>query len=167
MKNFIRILKHIKLYWKFAALNILFNILSIFFSLVSLTMIIPFLGLLFKPKEELVKLVENVPELTLSKDALIDNFYAYLGQIIIDSDSKINALIFICILVIITFFFKNLFRYLALYFMAPVRNGVVRDIRNEVYKKLLVLPLSYHTEERKGDIIARMTTDVQEIEFSV
>jgi len=69
--------------------------------------------------------------------------------------------------VLVLFFLKNLFRYLALFFISPIRYGVVRDIRAKVYKKLLSLPLSYYSEKRKGDIIARMTTDILEIEVSI
>ncbi len=66
-----------------------------------------------------------------------------------------------------SFFFKNLFGYLALFVMAKVRNGVLKDLRENTYKKLLVLPLSYYSEEKKGDIISKMSNDVVEIEWSV
>ncbi|MBP6650536.1 MAG: ABC transporter ATP-binding protein, partial [Bacteroidia bacterium] len=69
--------------------------------------------------------------------------------------------------VIVLFFLKNFFRYLAMYFIAPIRNGVVRDLRNGMYEKVLYLPLSYFSDERKGDLISRMTSDVQEIEWSI
>ena len=85
----------------------------------------------------------------------------------IDSRGQIDALFFICGLVLIMFLFRNLFRYLALYFLTPIRNGVVRDMRNALHKKILNLPLSYYTEKRKGDIISRMTTDLVEIEWSI
>jgi subfamily B ATP-binding cassette protein MsbA len=64
-------------------------------------------------------------------------------------------------------FFKNICRYLAMFFIAPIRNGVVRDLRNKMYAKALALPLSYYSEEKKGDLMSRMTTDVQEIEWSI
>ena len=76
-------------------------------------------------------------------------------------------LVYIGATIIVLFFLKNLFRYLAMYFLAVVRNGVVKDIRNDLYLKILILPLSYFNEKRKGDIIARMTTDVQEVEWSI
>jgi len=76
-------------------------------------------------------------------------------------------LIFIGVVIIVLYFLKNLFRYLAMYFLAVVRNGVVKDLRNDLYLKILILPLSFFTEKRKGDIIARMTTDVQEVEWSI
>ena len=71
------------------------------------------------------------------------------------------------ILIIVLYFLKNFFRYMAMYFLAVVRNGVVKDLRNDLYHKILILPLSYFTEQRKGDIMARMTNDVQEIEWSI
>ena len=78
-----------------------------------------------------------------------------------------RALVFICAFVVITFFLKNLFRYLALYASAPLKNGVVRDIRNQLYRKVVNLPIAYFSEEKKGDIIAKMTSDVQEVESSI
>src|SRR5262249_36620116 len=97
---------------------------------------------------------------------LINNLYYYVS-ILIEQQGKLSALSFICIAVVIIFFIKNFFRYMAMYYMAPIRNGVVRDIRNNLYGKVLELPLSYFTERRKGDIIARVTNDVNEVEWSV
>jgi len=74
---------------------------------------------------------------------------------------------YICILVIVLFFLKNLFRYLGMFFVAPIRNGVVKDIRNELYLQIMILPLAYYSEQRKGDIISRMTQDVQEVQWTI
>lgn len=170
MKLYFRILRYIAPYKGYAALNALFNILFVAFSLFSLTMIAPFLDLLFLKTDAdyALRMAKGAPALTLSISALIDNFYFFLTKMIVDPErGKIYALVFICILVVVMFFLKNLSRYLALYFLAPVRNRVVRDIRNEIYQKTLVLPLSYYSEERKGDIMSRMTSDVHEIEWSV
>lgn len=162
MKNFFRILAYVKPYKGYATLNVLFNVLSVLFSLVSLTMVIPFLGLLFGTQP----LVKEVPTAKMSPSVLIDYFYYYLSKIIIEQ-GKLDALIFICILVAALFFLKNLFRYLAMYYMAPIRSGVVRDLRNALYRKVNSLPISYFSEERKGDVMARMSSDVQEIEWAV
>lgn len=162
MKETMRILRYARPYWGFASLNIGFNILSVLFSLVSLTMVVPFLGLLFGTQE----LVTVKPVFEFSVNSLSGTFYYYISSIIIEK-GKVDALIFICILVVILFFLKNLFRYLAMYFLANVRNGAVKDIRNEVYNKILILPLSYYSEQKKGDLIARVTTDVQEVEWSI
>lgn len=136
----------------------------------SLTMVAPFLDLLFLKSDAdyAEKLANGAPELTLSVDALVDGFYYYFTSIIVDPErGKLYALMLICSLVVIMFFCKNLCRYLAMFFLAPVRNGVVKDMRNSMHRKVMDLPLSYYSDERKGDIISRMTSDTQEIEWSV
>ncbi len=162
MKNIMRIFKYVIPYWGLALLNIIFNIFSVLFSLVSLAMVVPFLGLLFGTQ----KLVIIKPAFELSVNSVSGNFNYFISKIILDY-GKVDALIFICILVVILFFLKNFFRYMAMFYLAPVRNGVVKDIRNDLYEKILILPLSYYSEQKKGDIIARMTTDVQEVEWSI
>nr|MBC8464546.1 ABC transporter ATP-binding protein [Bacteroidota bacterium] len=162
MKEFFRILRFAKPYWAYGVANIVFNILTVVFSLVSLTMIIPFLGLLFGTQAK----VYEAPELSLSASSITQNFYFHITQII-DTKGEVEALFFICMLVLVMFFFRNLFRYLALYFLSPIRNGVVRDMRNALHKKVLDLPIGYYTEKRKGDIVARMTADLVEIEWSI
>lgn len=168
MKRFFHILSYVRGYWRYAALNIIFNILSILFGLFSITMIIPFLDLLFERNTEVYRQIldKGMPVLRLSVDSAKDTFNYYFSYIIMEN-GKLNALLFICILVVIIIFLKNIFRYLAMYFMANVRMGVVRDFRNNMQQKILHLPLSYYSGERKGDLMSRMTTDVQEIEWSV
>ena len=124
-------------------------------------MVIPFLGILFGTQEK----VYNPPPIT-NIGSLKDNFYAVITNII-DEKGHIEALFFICMLVLITFFLRNLFRYLALYYLIPIRNGVVNDIRQDMHKKILSLQLSFFTEKKKGDVTARMTTDLVEIEWSI
>jgi subfamily B ATP-binding cassette protein MsbA len=133
-------------------------------------MIAPFLDLLFLKSNDdyTARIAKGAPELKLNISSLIDNFYYSLTEMIVDPNrGKVYTLVFICMLVVIMFFLKNLCRYLALYFIAPIRNNVVRDIRNEIYAKIIELPLSYYSEERKGDIMSRMTSDVHEIEWSI
>ena len=141
----------------------IFNVFAVLFSLVSITMVIPFLGLLFGTMEtDIIK-----PEsFTFSTSSIKDHFY-YEINIIIESGEKIDALLFICGLILITFFFRNLFRYLALYFLTPIRNGVVHDLRSTLHEKVISLPLGFFTEKRRGDITSRMTTDLVEIEWSI
>ena len=162
MHYFLRIVRYIKPYTPFAVMNILSNILSVLFSLVSLTMVIPFLGILFETQEK----VYNPPPLSLNADAIKENFYAIISSTI-DDKGKVEALLFICILVLVTFFFRNLFRYLALFFLTPIRNGVVHDLRMDLHKKIISLPLPFFTEKRKGDLTARLTSDLVEIEWSI
>jgi len=169
MKSLIKILRHVLPYWGNTSLNILFNILSVLFSLVSFTLFIPVVDMLFKS----TKHVSKPPPIDLTDlgslmngSSIRDNFYYYFGTMINYYGEK-RMLLYIGIVVIILFFMRNLFRYLSMYFLAKVRNYVVRDIRNNLYRKVLILPLSYYSEQRKGDIISRTTTDVQEIEWSI
>lgn len=168
MKNIFGVLQYIKGYWRYAFFNITFNILSAGFSLFSIAMLFPFLQVLFsddsKKMEELQKM--GKPEFHLSSSSIIDNINYILAKDI-EAHSQMHALVGICIFIIITIFFKNLFRYLGMFFIAPIRNGVVKDMRNNLFQKILVLPLSYYSDERKGDIMSRMTADVREIEWSI
>ncbi len=162
MKKFNRVLAYVKPYLGYAGLNFFFNILTIVFSLLNFALLIPFLNLLFGVTE----LVTVKPEFHLSTQGLLDYLNYYISQIIITS-GKIDALIFICVTILTSFFLRNASRFLAMYFMAGVRVGAIKGIRNDVYHKMLILPISFYTKYKKGDIIARVTTDVQEIEFSI
>jgi ATP-binding cassette, subfamily B, bacterial MsbA len=163
MKEFLKILRYIIPYKIYAGLNIMFNIMSTIFSLFSFALAIPFLGILFKTQP----LVTDKMILDFSNiDSLQHNFYYWLSQIIIEK-GEIQALVSIGIIVIITTFFKTATMYLANHFMVPIRNGVVRDIRNNLFDKVISLPIAYFSEEKKGNIISRMTNDVQEIEWGI
>jgi ATP-binding cassette, subfamily B, bacterial MsbA len=169
MGNFMQVVRMISGYKGLTALVVGFNVLSVVFSLFSLTMVVPLLGVLFG----IQPLVMDKPELSLSPNLLIDRFYFEISRVIVDSagqvtlEGQMRALMLICVFVIITFFLKNLFRYMALFFSAPLKNAVVRDIRNNLFRKVLSLPLAYFSEEKKGEIVAKMTSDVQEVESSV
>lgn len=162
MKNFWRMIRYLGYYKKYAFLNIFYNLLSIVFSLVSLVMVVPFLRLLFN----IQPLVHTAPSVSLSA-AWVGDYFNYMVSQVILQYGQSNALLFVCGIVLLVFFLKNLFRYLAAHYAAPLRNGIVRKIRSQVYKKMLELPVPYFTEERKGDIITRLTADVQEIETSI
>ena len=163
MKNLFKILRYVGPYWVYAMLNILFNILSVLFSLASFALFIPVLQMLFKTTE----VPAEVPEFSwLNFESVKENFYYEINKMISDY-GEMDVLLYICIIIVVLYLLRNLFRYLAMFFLAPIRNGVVRDIRNDMYLKIMILPLSYYSEQKKGDIIARMTSDVQEIEWSI
>ena len=170
MKKILRILKYAKNYKSFAYLNVLFNILSIVFSLFSFTLLIPFLDLIFQKSENdyLSYIEKGKPVFSISADYVIDSFYFELSDIIISNpdDGKYYALLFICALVFVMVLLKNVTRYFAQFYIANLRNGIMFDLRNDLFKKTTELPLSYYSEEKKGDIISRMTNDVQEIEWT-
>jgi ATP-binding cassette, subfamily B, bacterial MsbA len=162
MKNFLKIIQYILPYKGKVGLNVGFNLLSVIFSLFSITMAIPFLGILFQMQE---MVHEKVP-LSLSLNALMHNFNYYISRLI-ENYGSFYALVLIGVVVVVTSLLKNGLKYMAMYFLTPIRNGVVKDIRNAMYKKSIELPLAYYTRERKGDIISRMTNDVHQIEISV
>ena len=162
MRFFLKILKYIKPYYSYVGLNIFSNIFSVVFSLFSLTMVIPFLGILFGTQE---KVLQASP-LTFSADSIKENFYFFITKTV-EEAGKVEALMMICILVLSMFFLKNLFRYLALYFLTPIRNGIIHDFRMDLSKKLLSLDISFISSKRKGDLTSRMTSDLVEIEWSV
>lgn len=162
MKRFLRILSYIKPYWVYALLNVVSNILVILFSLVTFVMLIPFLNLLFG----IDALVTTRPEIHLNAQSVIDFLNYIISKIIIEK-GKVDALIFICMFLLGTFFFRNLFRFLAMFFLAKVRVHAVRDLRDEIYHKILILPLAFYSHRKKGDIMSRITTDVQEIDVSI
>ncbi|NQU32140.1 MAG: ABC transporter ATP-binding protein [Bacteroidetes bacterium] len=162
MKKFYRVLAYIKPYYGYAGLNVLFNILTIVFSLFSFALLIPFLNLLFGINE----LVTEKPVLEFSTDSFLSFLNYQISQVIVTS-GKIQALVYICIVLIGAFLLRNISRFFAMYFMANVRIGAIKGIRNDIYTQILILPLSFFTRHKKGDIIARVTTDVQEVEYSI
>ncbi len=162
MKKFYRIFAYIKPYWAYALLNVLFNLLTVVFSLFSFALLVPFLNLLFGTDA----LVTTRPDWAFSSNALLGNMNYLISSIII-AKGPVQALVFICVVIIIAFFLRNLARYLAMFFMANVRIGAVKDIRDAIYRKILILPLSFYDNNKKGDIMARITTDVQEVEYSI
>ena len=164
MNYFKKILAYAKPYLKYAYLNVVFNILYAIFNVLSVLGFIPVLGILFG-KEEPVN-VKPVYSGISSLYEYVSGSLNYKVTELMDSGGIDKALLFICILSFSLFFFKNLFRYLASFVLVFLRNGVVKDLRDSLYKKIVELPLSYFSEKKKGDIIARMTSDVQEVEVS-
>lgn len=143
-------------------LAIFSNILTAVFTVLAVPLFQPFLNLLF----EQVELV-NVEPASLGSFAELEQQMNYwLSQWIVTL-GKETALAYVCGFILLSFLLKNLFRYLALFFMAPVRSGIIRDLRNELYSHLLHLPLGYFSEERKGNLLSRITADVQEVEASI
>ncbi|MBT4868646.1 MAG: ABC transporter ATP-binding protein, partial [Polaribacter sp.] len=165
MGYFKDILKYEKKYRKFTILNILFNILYAIFNVLSVLAFIPVLNILFSTERKVI--TKPIYEGIIGIGNYLENSFNYfIYQKIID-DGEINVLLFICLLSLSLFFFKNLFRYLASYVITFLRTGIVKDLRDQLYKKIVELPVAYFTEKRKGDIIARMTSDVQEVENSI
>lgn len=165
MKRFERILFYLRSQRKNIVLYALFNLLSIAFSLISLVMLAPFLGLLFAKE----KLITTKPTLRFPQDgadAVLAHLKYYLS-VLIQEQGEVYALGAICIVIIVAIFFKNAFTYLSFRVLAPMRNYVMTKLRSDLYAKILQLPIGFFTEQKKGDIISRMSNDANEIEWSV
>ena len=162
MSNFSRIVRYLRPYRSLAVLNFVFNALSAIFSLFSIVMVIPLLQLIFNQVPE----VTERPAVGVTARSLLE----YV-KFLLSTEKRLHgaesALIYVCIAIIVVFFLKNLFRYLALRVLSPIRTGVMHDIRNDIFRKLLSLPLSYYSGERKGDLMSRMTDDVRGVEQGI
>ena len=163
MKEFVKLLfRFIPPYKSKLLGNFLFNLLSAIFGVFSFVLMKPTLEILFGTRE----LIQTKPELAFSVSSLTEYFNYEVSQIIVNYNEE-RALIFVALFFVISVFFKTGFYYLANYMMIFIRNGVVRDIRILIYSKILNLPLGFYSEERKGDIMARITGDVTEVENSI
>jgi len=160
VKKFIDILKYLKPYKGRIAINLVFNILNAAFSVVSFSAIVPFLKILFDSVEA------EADPIAAVGSGILDQLNAAFEQYIRE-EGPMEALFIFCIVIVVLFFVRNVFRYLALHQMAFLRNVAVRDLRRDIYQKLLRLPMAYYTDERKGQIMARFTNDVAEVEWSV
>lgn len=162
MKRFFKLLRYLFPYKWYVAQNVVYNILGAFFALFSFAMVIPFLQLLFDNQD----IVLEPMEFELSSTYFMHTLNYYMAQIMVTRDAA-GALALVSILVVIFSLLKNGFLFIANFVLAPIRAFVVRDLRNEVYRKVLRLPLSYYNEARKGDVISLISSDVQEIEVSL
>ena len=165
MKEFLLILRRfVPPYKKYVALNVLCNILSAILTLFSFALIIPILEMLFKVREDVYQLM-HIGQASF-KDVAINNFYYYTQEAINNYGPQTTLAALAAMLVVMTGL-KTGVSYLCSYFIIPMRNGIVRDIRNYVFNKMISLPISFFTSARKGDVMARMSGDVAEIENSI
>jgi len=137
-------------------------LLTAIFTVVSIPVIIPLFEMLFQKDI----CIENKPAQLHSISDSIQNIKYQFSYWISGTDQK-NAISIVCIIVILVFFLKNIFRYSGIYFITPVKAGILRETRDKLFQKFLRLPLSYFSEERKGDLISRMTSDVSEVETTL
>lgn len=162
MKKYSRLFGYVGAYKANIGLYFLFILLSIVFSVISIGSLPFFLDLIFTKGKELIAKPDTI---TSSQDFI--KYISYQLQQLKAEHNTAFVLGLICIMVIIAVFFKNLFTYLSYYILAPMRNGVMNRLREELFQKILKMPIGYFTEQRKGDIMSRMTNDVGELENSV
>jgi subfamily B ATP-binding cassette protein MsbA len=167
LKDLKEIIKYTFVYKGIAMLVVVCNLLFVVFNLLSLVLFIPVLQLIFRdPKEIALPAYPKSPDSLVGMGSYIKDFYQFHMATMVKHDPKM-ALIIVCLIVFAAFFLKNLFRYGAVWFQSELRMVVVRDVRNKIFYKSLILPLSFHSNERRGDIMARMNSDVGEIEIAV
>lgn len=149
-------------YKKYVGLNIFCNIVSTIFSLFSFALIIPILEILFKTSK---KVYEYMP-FEWSVDVIKNNAYCWVANYI-DENGGIQTLVVLGVFLVVMTLFKTGTAYLASYYIIPLRTGLVRDIRNQMYRKIVDLNLGFFHTQKKGDILSRMTSDVVEVENSI
>ena len=161
MRSLAIIFNYIKKYPKMVMGYFMLNLFSALFSLISLTMLAPFLTLIFGLEHEGSALGSRFKFGNISVA-----FYKYLSEVLQKDDGRVHALGLICIIMATTIVLKNIFLYAALYLLTPIRNGIINDMRNDMFGKILQLPIGFFNEQRKGDIMSRLTNDLQDVEFS-
>ncbi len=164
MSSFNKIVNFAKPYKKYAFLNIFFNILYAVFNVLSVLAFIPVLGILFG-KEEIVTTQPSYNGITSIYDYVQGSLNYKISQMI-ESGGSEKALLFVSLTTLFLFFFKNLFRYLASYTLVFLQTNTIKDIQSSMFAKYISLPISFFSEKRKGDAIARITSDVHTIQFT-
>jgi len=170
MKEFLKVmLRYVPPYKKYLWFNLACNFFSAFFGAFSIVTMIPLLRILFKLEQKtygIISLREAAGSFSDLKDAVLHNVYSFITSLS-ETRGELMALIYIGVFLILMVFFKVAFAYMANYFIVFVRNSVIRDIRNQIFDKTVSLPIGFFSEEHKGDIISRITGDVQEVEASI
>lgn len=162
MKLLRRLLRYLRDFKGHIALVLVANFFYAIFSIFTLSMIVPFLHVLF----EQVPAVVSKPSFSVTSRYVIDLFYYYMG-VVVASNGQSAALVYIAIVMVVLSLLSNLSRYMGMYCLASVRAGMLKGLRGDFYRRLIRLPLSFYTEQRRGDMISRIGADVQEVEWSV
>ncbi|TGE14828.1 ABC transporter ATP-binding protein [Hymenobacter elongatus] len=165
MKTYLRILQYARPFADFLPLYLLYTVLGIFFGIGNIALMIPMLDVLFE-KTSKHQGPATLPDFAPTLEYITSTFYYYFAQIIADY-GKLGALLFVCLVLVSSVFFSNVFRYLSLRIAARVRSRVIRNLRRDLYNRVIQLQLGYFSTGRKGDMMSRFTNDVQEVEISV
>ncbi|MCB2378913.1 ABC transporter ATP-binding protein/permease [Hymenobacter sp. BT635] len=165
MKTYLRILQYARPLANTVPLYLLYTICGIFFNIGNLALVIPMLNVLFETTKK-HQAPDRLPRFTPTLDYITGTFDFYFTQVIADH-GKLGALLFVCVVLVVSVFFSNVFRYLSLRLAARVRSRVIRNLRRDLYHRVIQLQLGYFATGRKGDMMSRFTNDVQEVEISV
>ncbi len=165
MKSLRVIFRYVSKYPKLIFSYFTFNVLSNLFSVISLGLLSPFLLLIFKKNDTLSTIATN-PGFSAKLNPV--NFLkVWLYEMIKTPAGEIKALAVICLSVLAAIILKNIFLYMSIYFITPIRNSVINDMRSRMFKKILALPIGYFNDQKKGDIMSRLTNDLVDVETSV
>ncbi len=162
MRSLSTVFKYLKRYPKFLVAYFSSNILSALFGVISLGLLSPFLMLIFKQGDAFRSVTTASP---MAKVNPVNYFKEWLYRLIENGDS-VKALVFICVVVFCSILLKNFFAYLSMYFLNPMRNRLINDMRSNMYNKILGLPIGYFNEQRKGDIMSKLSNDLGDVEGS-
>lgn len=160
MKSLRIIFRYIRNYPGLVGVYFVLNLLSAFFSTLSLTLLSPFLALIFQID------YGGKGGSGLGLGSLMDSLQGMMTSGLATTDGRIRALGFICVVLVIAILLKNTFLYLSMFTLAPIRNRILNDMRSDMFRKILQLPIGFFSEQRKGEIMSRLTNDLQDVEFS-
>ena len=160
---FARVIKNLKLFKKEFGLNVLFSALYALFSAIAFFSLMPMLEVLFNGTNQ--TLVKPSLDSSLNLGSFLENWLNY-QVVVFSGDDNQKAILFVVFVVIFLFFLKNVFNYFALFFSTIIRNGVIKIIRKQIFESLIVLPMSFFSNNKKGDVISRITSDVIEVQNS-
>lgn len=165
MKKFWDIFRMVSKYKRNLYANVFFNLLNAVLSLFTFLSVVPFLRILFNPGGAKAPDALDNPD-TKSGDYWYNYVSNQLDAYVLEH-GQMQALMWMCIGIVVLALLKNIVGYLALYSLATIRTGVARDLRQKLYRRAVALPIGFYSDERKGDVISRMTNDLMEVEFSV
>ena len=167
MKTYFRILSYAKPFGKNIPLYLLFTVFYIVFSMINFSVLIPLLEVLFNQIDEQTTLnYTEIGNFQISLEYFKSIFYNNFNKIV-ESGGRKEALKFVCIIIVASVFFSNLFRYLSAIIIAKIRVKIVTNIRNQLFNKILAFKINFFTNKKKGDVVSRLTSDIQQIENSV
>jgi len=167
VKGIIELFRLTFVYKRATLLVIISNLFFVIFNLLSLALFVPFLNIIFETEEKIVEIIKPSWENRENLFAYLSDYFNYWKADFVAESGSVQALKFVCISVLIAFFFKNLFRYSAVYYQSFLRMAVVRDLREKLFSRAMHLPFSFYSEEKKGNLLARMTSDLNEVEIAV
>ena len=165
MKSLRAIFRYVSKYPKLIFAYFCFNVLSNLFSVISLGLLSPFLLLIFKKNDTLAAVTGNTG--FFAKLNPVNLLKVWLYEMIQTPHGEIKALAVICLMVLAAIILKNIFLYLSIYYITPIRNSIINDMRRSMFKKILALPIGYFNDQKKGDIMSRLTNDLSDVESSI